>query len=380
MFNVGTVTQFDDVNSLMDPQILIAAKAISLGMNKGAVYQLMNAPLVPLANGRFEVAGRTLTAQKGSLSAAINDAVTNVALNSTAGVIVGAVLKIEDELMVVKSVNSATEVTVYSRGAGGTTAAPHSTGVAWEVTSYANLETDIQNIDAISENTEVFENYAQLFVEPIEYTRCAQLARQGLEPAQIDAILIQEALARVLGKVSYTALNGLKDAGNKSNPRMTAGVYQQFLNTSLPTLNFDATGNTFDENILKQGIENAATYGDPNVIIVSSKTKGIINGFDRTSTAVDVTRPAGSTIAGNYVETYIYEGKALQIVVDADAADDKVVIANQANLKKGWCLGETLQVVDEPALSSRVQRKTIQGVIGFAVENPIEGSCIYNIG
>jgi len=380
MFEIGTVTEFSDVNSIMDPQILIAAKAVKIPYNVGAVYQMMRAPMAPIANDKFDVYGRSVTSQLGVLGADISNAVLNINIADTKGVIVGAVLKIEDELVVVKSVDSATNVTLFARGAGGTTPAPHTTGVKWDVTSYAGRDVDLKNVGTISEQSEVFENYAQLFQEAIDYTfRAKQLTRQGLSPEQIDAILTNEALIRVIKKLSRTALNGLKDAGSVGTPHMTAGIYQQFLDTNLPTNNLDA-GAVFDEDILKAGIENAFVNGSPDVIIVSPKNKGIANAFNLASTNVDVTTPLNNTTAGGFIDTYVYEGRVLRFVTDADAADDKIVIADSNNLVKGWMLGDALRVMEETPLSSREMRKSIQGSIGFAVENPLEGACIYNIG
>lgn len=48
---------------------------------------------------------------------------------------------------------------------------------------------------------------------------------------------------------------------------------------------------------------------------------------------------------------------------------DKIAVVNQAKCKKGWLSNDGLRLVDEPALSSREHRKSLQGSIGFLIED-----------
>lgn len=69
-YNFGSMSQFDDANSVADPLILVAAKAIKLKPYQGAMYQSLRAPVAPL-NARFnkekfEIYNRSYTTEGGT--------------------------------------------------------------------------------------------------------------------------------------------------------------------------------------------------------------------------------------------------------------------------------------------------------------------------
>jgi hypothetical protein len=46
-----------------------------------------------------------------------------------------------------------------------------------------------------------------------------------------------------------------------------------------------------------------------------------------------------------------------------------IAIVNQAKCKKGWLSDDGLRLADEPSLSSREMRKSLQGSVGFLIED-----------
>lgn len=376
---LGTVDQFTDPLSVIDPQVMVAATAVKLGANKARFYQAM-APLEFGINGdKFDVNGRTFTKRVATLAADIDNAILTLTVQAGDVLNVGDVLLIGTERLVVATV-AGTTVTVFARGAGGTTPAPHTTGDKIEIVSTAIRDVDLKNMSTISETTKTFENYAQLFAESIDMTKMGQMMKSGggkISPDDIEQLLIQEALTRLMGALGWTAINGKKDG---SGPRLTGGLLQQLDGTGLQTTPIDATGNAFNETLFKAAIEQSATYGSPDTAIVSPANKEIINGFDLTSTNVDVTRPASSTQAGHFVDTYVYEGLTINIMVDSDMPDNSVVITPIANCQKAWVRDDVLRVEDEPSLSSRETKKSLQGSLGFGIKNPVEACLLHNLG
>ena len=376
---LGTVDQFTDALSTIDPQVLVAAQAVNLGVNKARLFQAMVPIQFGISGDVFDVNGRTITKRTATLAADINDTVTALTVQADDIVAVGDVIVLGTERMVVQSV-SGTTVNVFARGAAGTTAAAHTAGDSISIVSKSIGDVDLKNQKAISETTETFENYAQLFSEVLDMTKMAKMMKSGggkINPDDIEQVLIQEALVRLGGVLGWTAINGLKDS---NHPRLTAGILQQLDGTNLQTTPINAQGSALTEALLKSAIEQSASYGAPDVIIVSPKNKGIVNNFDLASGNVDVTKDVSSTQGGNFVETYVYEGITLNIMVDQDMPDSDVVVAPLANLQKAWVRDDTLKVVDEPVLSSREIRKSLAGSLGFAVKNPIESCRLYNIG
>ena len=74
-FNLGAMTQFSDTNSIADPMVMVAAKAISLAPGKGAFYQAMMDPLaaLPLNTESFEIYNRTKTSSAFSHPRFVSD-------------------------------------------------------------------------------------------------------------------------------------------------------------------------------------------------------------------------------------------------------------------------------------------------------------------
>ncbi len=74
------------------------------------------------------------------------------------------------------------------------------------------------------------------------------------------------------------------------------------------------------------------------------------------------------TAGGQYVNHIDYEGHIIAVRVDRDIPAGNLALVTQSLCKKGWLVDDALRMVDEPAASSRKERKSLQGSIGFAIE------------
>lgn len=374
-FDIGLVTEYDDAISILDPEVLSTAKAIKLASNQAVFWNMLAAPMAAITQKKFEIYGRSLT----SLSGVIGDGVgggwliggtTGLAMTA-AGVnalTVGSVIKVESEVVVVKSVDrTLNTIDVWARGAGGTAAAAHADGVAYTVIGFAGNDTDLKNVESRSEVTNKYINYVQTVFETIDYTQSEMLiGRKGLSTDEIT-LLKTEAMNRVAIALARSALQGYKDAGAAAVPYMSAGLYAQLTDTSggtRPVLRYNAGSVAFSETILKNALEDVFEKGNPDTILVSQKYKNIMNSFNQAF----IQTPKEDKTAGYSVAKYEFEGKILDIVVDQDCLDTRVAVITKDKCQKGWMDGDVLRFVDEPPTSSREKRGSLQGSVGFILE------------
>lgn len=391
MFNYGQFTMFDDPNSVMDPVVSVLAKAVNLGVNKGAFFNSLGAPQAAITQEKFEIFSRSKSTRDTTVgTGGWLDGTTTTALpvasTGVAGLTVGCVLQAESEITIVKSVDrSANTIDVFGRGLGGTTGAAHAADVVIKVIGYAAKPTDLKNVESMSESTIVYQNYVQTIYEMIDYTRRAQqLRRRGVAEGNIVMILQQEAMNRVAGNLSVMSVLGVKQLGTADIPYMTAGLFAQLaddVSGSRPVLSVDAKSAALSETILRGALQEVFANGSPDTIWVSAKNKEVINNFNDAASTVQVTRDANQTVAGLNVDTYNYEGKLLRVRVDTDVPDTKLAIVNSSKCYKGWLIDDGIRIVDEPSASSEEKKQSIKGAVGIAIEDVgYEHSYIYNLG
>jgi len=384
-FNFGTHSQYDDASTIADPVIAVAAKAIQLPRNKGAFYQGMGAPQIGIDTIDFEVYSRSKTARAGTTGAwADGVATTNLPIDATSikGLTVGHVLKIESEVVVVKSANkTANTIDVYARGAAGTTGAAHVNGTAYKVIGYAGKDTELKNVESVFESTGFYTNFVQTVFETLDWeTKGALLRRKGLGNNNIISILTQEASFRVAEMLATMAVLGEKQAGSKTGtPYMSAGLYSQLADDAggtRPVLSYNAAG-ALTETKLRAALKELTKYGTPTTIWASPTNKEVINTFN---SSLSIQIPRTEHTAGQYVDSYDYEGLVLEVKIDSDLDDTKLPIVNMNKCYKSWLKGDNLRLENEPKKSSREMRQSIQGSVGFLIEDVgYEHSYIYGI-
>lgn len=377
-FDLGMQTIYSDANTIPDPQILAYAAAAKLPILKGAFYQAMPNVTIPITEYDFEIFTRTLTDIDDAIGAAgwVN-ATTTTALPMTATAVTklktGVAIKVESEIVVVKSVDtSANTIDVYARGAGSTTGAIHAGDTDYEAISYSAHARDAKNLTSRTEESLVYTNYVQNILETLEYTAEEyNNGRKGMTGAQFVAMKQREAMNRVINTLSVASLKSFKAKGTAAGAGyFSAGLYEQLVDTNgatrVPLIS--AAGTTpLTEDILKAGLELATKTGTPTDIVVSRKNKGIINGFNLSNSNVAVNAQRVDRTAGGTIDTYEYEGQYFNILTDIDAVDDKVAIVNMADCQKGWKVKETLKLEQEEALSIKEKKELISGQIGFSI-------------
>ena len=377
-FEFGYFTEFSDPVTKADPVVAAVAKAIELNQWTGKVYESMGAPSVQLSSKEYEVYTRSKTARVGAVGAGGWDDTKTTGLPVSAdfakGITRGTVLEVGDEAVIVKTVDrSANTISVFQRGDGGTAAA-HTAAAPIRVIGFAGNDTDLKDVEGYHEKTAVYKNYVQSVFEIIDWTLHGEYMRKGMTDAQAKATLIREAEIRVAELLSMMAVNGYKlDAQNGATRYMSAGLLRQLADNAGGTreiLTYNVNGDLTEEKLLAAVKQCFLAGGAPDTIWCSPTVKGYINAFNSANSSLAINANKEDHGAGGlYVDHLDFEGNVLNVRVDAAIPDGKVAVVKQADLKKGWLENDGLRLVDEPSPSSRETRKSLQGSVGFIVEN-----------
>lgn len=374
-FVFGQFNEFSDSVTISDPVIEAVARAIQLGPFAGKFYEAMGAPAATLTQKEFKVYSRSKTSRDGTINGAWDASATTglkIASDALKGLTIGHVLDIDGEVVIVSAVDrSAGTISVHRRGEGGTGAATHQSGATFEVIGFAGTDTDLKHVESVSEQTSEWSNYVQTVFETIDWTKHATLVRQGLAPANAVVVLVREAEIRVAELLARMAIRGVKAKVEDGAGRyMSAGLIAQLTDTTRGAMTYSVNGELTEKKFkdaLKQRFDKGGTV---NTIWVSPTTKGYINNFIGADSAIQLTDTKGNHTAGGlYVDSYNYEGAILRVRVDSDMPNGKIAVVNQSKCKKGWLSDDGLRLVDEPALSSREMRKSLQGSVGFLIED-----------
>ncbi len=381
-FVFGQTSEFSDPNSLVSPVIAALAQVINLPRFKGALYQRMGAPMVPIKAKQFDIYSRTKNIRGGTIgTAAAGDwggtsgtTALPIPAASIAGLSIGHVIQVDSEVVILKAVDKAANtVAVYARGAGGTTAAVHASNAAFTVLGFAGRDEDLKNATGAAEQTLKYSNYTQTIFELLDWKKGAELSRQGLSDSNVIAVLRKEASIRVAEMLSTMAVRGVKQLGaDGGSPYMSAGLLSQLEDTAggtRPIQRYNANSAALDETKLRAALDQAFTYGSPDTISLSLYNANKFLGFQGAGKDVTIATDRQDTGAGRTVDHYDYNGVRLDLLIDADMPNDRIAIVTAADLKKGWLEGDMLTTKEEPALSTREKRESIQGSVGFSVEN-----------
>lgn len=388
-FDIGMHTHLDDANTIIDPKILGMAAEINLGAWEGVVWNALSPQTDPVDNFKYEIYDRSRTGLSGTIGTgagtgwADDSDTTDLPMNASAiGVLsVGDVLEIEDEQVIVKSVDrTANTIDVFGRGHASSTAASHADTTSFTIIGKAINDTDLKDVESFAERSGLYTNYTQTIVEIIEQTFTDSIqARKAFEQRPQ---LIKEAMDRVFRRLSVSCLKGRKSLGTNSVPQTTAGILQQLSDGGgvRTPLRYNASGVTSPETVLKNALISIWNNGgNPSHIILSPANKRkfdpLMEQFIRT------TRAEAGVIGTDNGTAYMFQGRQLPFVQDQAMADDRIEIVTLSKLHKGWRVGDILRgPVEEPKNSSRELRYSLQGTFFISVEGVgVDHIDLYNV-
>lgn len=377
-FEFGQFNEFSDSVTFADPIVAAVAKAINLGPWTGKFYEAMSAPQATLSTKQFEIYSRSKTSRNGAVGTGgwDNDDTADLKVTEAfaKGVTKGHVIRVGGEVMVISSVDRTNnDITVLKRGDAGTTAAAHSAGDVIEVIGFAGSDTDLKDVEGTHETTSKYVNCIQTVFEIIDWTKHGELTRKGLTDAQAQATLITEAEIRVAEMLATMSVNGYKNIPATAAGRyMSAGLIQQLTDTNSGArqpLTYAVGGILTEAKMLAALKFIFDGGGNPDTVWCNPTVKGYINNFNIANSSLALAaNKQDHGAGGQYIDHIDYEGKILAVRVDRDIPAGSIPIVNQGLCRKGWLEGDGLRMVDEPSSSSREIRKSLQGSVGFLVE------------
>lgn len=376
--DIGLHTTLKDSNSAQTPQVLAIAASITPLMAKefGRVWDSFTTRPTPYQTDEYEILTRNYTVPEVVVTASGSGSdwdtttdTTDLPVSSATidRITVGDILLVENEIVVVKSVNRSTNtIDVYERGAGDTEAAAHGTSaITAKIIGSAHEEGKTDG-EALAETTNKLTNYCQLVEEVIDLTK--EDSDQARKIGITADVLRQEAMERVMRKLARTAIYGVARQGTASIPAMTRGLLSHLNDVSGAIKT--SVGGAFTEAALKNILDDVRSAGGSvNAIVLSVKNKRIVNqNFTGASTS-QFPAGAGATQTGGIVlDSYLADGfGAIPFVVDIDMPDDKVAVVNTRYMEKGWKVNDELRFVPETNVGSRERKETLQGKFGLAV-------------
>lgn len=371
--DLGLHYTLDDTTSKLDPEVLAIQDAVNPTLSNafGKVWDLFGQRAAPFTTDEFVVLGRAYTVPEVTVTAAgsadtWDHISTATGLPVSSGTIdrltVGDVLLVEDEIVVVKSIDrSANTIAVYERGAGETTGARHGTGaLTAKIIGNANIEGTV-DVTAKAEATGTLTNYLQLVEEKVDLSY--EDSEQARKLGQTEPILKGEAMTRVMQKLANTAIHGVAVAPSKTLPGMTRGMIQWM---KLASGLKEAVSGAFDEPHLQSAFQAIRLAGgNANAIVMSPSKKATLNGF---SSADVVSEDVTHGTLGRQILNYNADGfGVVPVIVDKDMPDSVVAIVNSNKMSKGWKGNDSLRFENEPG-NSRQRLQTLQGKFGLAME------------
>lgn len=375
-FNFGQFNEFSDSVTFKDPVVEAVAKAIQLGPFTGKFYEAMGAPAVTIATKEFKIYSRTQTSRNGAIDANWdNDDTTGLGVSDDAlkGLTIGHVLDIGGEVVIISAINRTNgTISVHKRGDGGTTAAAHTSGATFDVIGFAGADADLKNVESVTEQTTSWSNFVQTVFETIDWLKHGELVRQGLDSANAIQLLVREAEIRIARLLSAMAIRGVKAQATVSGGRyMSAGLLAQLADVAnRGARRYNVNGALTEAKFMAALKDMFDAGGTANTVWCSPTVKAYINAFLGANSSVALTdSKSNHTAGGLYVDSYNYEGAILNVRVDSDMPNDRIAVVNQGKCKKGWLADDGLRMVDEPTQSSREKRKSIQGSLGFLIED-----------
>ena len=373
--DLGLHLTFDDPTSILDPEIVAIAERITPNLSKefGKVWDLFGVRGQPLTTDEFDVYTREYTQPEVVVTASgagadwdTNNDITALPVSSATidRITVGDVLLVEDEVVVVKSVDrTGNTIDLYERGAGESSGAAHGTDpITATIIGNAHIESKVDP-EAMAEGTGKVVNYVQLVEELIDLSK--EDSDQARKIGRTEPVLKGEAMERVMRDLARTAIDGVAVAPTASKPGMTRGLRNWLkLSGGLVT----NVGGAFTQAVLDGLIQDARRAGGTvNAIIMSVAKKLTFNTF---SSADIVRQDVNERMTGRIIESYLADGMGtIPVIVDLDWPSSEVAVVDTRRLSKAWKTGDELRFENEPPVNSRQKKQSIQGRFGTWVEN-----------
>lgn len=305
-----------------------------------ATYKLFNIGS-PVSNLKYEMALKDETVFSGNIwdgtNGWDNSAVSGLPITAAlAGVITNyAVLKVENEIVVVKSVDrTANTIEVFKRGAGATTPAAHNDWVEAQVLGF-NMPRGVKDIEANFKEQKIDFNVVGKYTVPsLKYTK-EQLTenRKYYGEAGSKDFISEQILEKdkdLLKTTNKLLIHGTREEWAEWEPGMTRGILEEAeLRGNVVT----SVGAITSLDVIDDALTASRNkWGKANVLLCGSATFDDIQKLG----VVENQRPQilnrlEVELGTRVVSIYTKVGQ-LFLVMDLDMPDDKAVVLNTQDI------------------------------------------------
>ena len=367
----GTLT---DTNSILDPEVVSIAKRLTPNQAKefGKVWDLFQTRATPFKTDTYDVLTRGYTSPVvtlGTIGSGTdwNSTSDTTALPITSGTIsrltIGDALLVEDEIVVVKSVDRVgNTIDVYERGTGDTAAAAHTGTLTALIVDNVHLEGTV-DAEAMAEQTDKLTNYMKIILETVDLSK--EDSDQARKTGTTAETLKGEAMGRAMRDLARGSIYGVARVNTASIPGMARGMLSHLRDVSGAIKT--ALSGAWTEDALQDILDDVRVQGGTvNAIVMSVAKKRISNGFTGAD-SITVDRADGT--GGHVLKGYESDGFGfIPFIVDIDWPNDAVAVVNTNDMWKGWKENDQLRFVPEANVSSRERKETLQGKCSHYME------------
>jgi hypothetical protein len=230
----------------------------------------------------------------------------------------GHVIKVEEEYMVVKSVNAtANTIDVYSRAYGGTNAT-HVDDTVVYIVGMARLEGDDADYGSLTSITAPF-NYTSIFQKAIKVSGSLQaISQHGIA----DEFMYQanKAVPHMLRLVERAAFHGIKAVGSASTPRSMGGLGSFITNNVV-----DAAGTITKGDVDLLMEEIIMDGGFPDLLVMNPRVANDLRNLLDSSNFVRVGQN-GNQLGVDAIERVVTQYGELELVMDRWCPEDTAYI------------------------------------------------------
>lgn len=285
---------------------------------------------------------------------------------------IGTLIRVENEVVRVTAIASATTLTI-TRGYAGTTGAAHAAKVAFSIGVAAPENST--GVAAVSDTADRLYNYVQIFERAVELskTEIMQMSTEGNPlKGQLERRYIE-----FMREVAMALLYGVRYEDTTLNLH-TVGGLKQFVTTNVTNVGGALTIAAIDAIIL--AIVEAG--GDPKMLALSPYQKQKLDALDVNKQMLGKKEHTGGNLVTNTWQSGVLDHE-LDIVVDHGILRDELWILDTDQIKAGPQKGNgesgSVAVVDATLPGQDGKKNVIRGHLTFKFEQEKAHGYLYGL-
>lgn len=361
---VGLAVDMSPVIQLIDP--------FDVGLLSYIGMSSLDKPATAVKHEWMEDELRPLT---GEVDEALDNSETEITVVSSLPFRAYDVIKINDEILVVTAINSATSIEVETRGTRST-ATTHADGDTIEIIGTAVLEGETDPRSHKSTEKVGKYNYTQIFEDVVEVSTTLEEVEQ-YAPGSEYARQLGKTMKSLFITFDKALIYGKPYVGTATLPRSMGGLLHFLtLGTQPAAQNVDANGAQLSEKLLLDAL--LSTYDNGGMVRVHAMTlrqKQAQNKF------LDPARRVGldEARAGAVVDRYLWDQGVVDTVIDRWLPNDTVLGLDSEMIGLGPLGGLTLGHEILPKQSRLANRGQITGEYTMEFKSPETSFRIYDL-